>query len=191
MTQLPDQSLDESLDRSLARRLRFFTVPARRLVNAPHLLVAAILVVWVTCSMLYALLEGKGPIEGLWWGVVTGSTVGYGDFYPASTAGRGIATVLIVTMLLLVPIAIGHVIAGLVLDRNQFTHDEQVALATALESAHERIDRVEHLLIASLTAQHGAEFVRRHLDEHATRDEESLDTAERMLGLLSRPEGTQ
>lgn len=42
-------------------------------------------------------------------GIVTGSTLGYGDFYPSSTTGRAVGAVLIVAMLVLVPITIGHV----------------------------------------------------------------------------------
>lgn len=173
---------------AVARRARPLTAPIRRLFNAPHLLVTAILAVWIICSMLYALIEDKGPIESLWWGVVTGSTVGYGDSYPASTAGRGVATFLIVMMLVLVPIAIGHVIANLVLDRNQFTHDEQVALAQSIDSVHERVDRVEHLLIAGMIRQHGEEFVRNALTEYDALDAATVDEAERMLNALSRPE---
>lgn len=175
-------------DAAVARRTRRLTAPVRRLVNAPHLLVVAILVVWVVCSMLYAVIEGKGPVESLWWGVVTGSTVGYGDSYPSSTAGRGVATALIVAMLVLVPIAIGHVIANLVLDRNQFTHDEQVALARAIESVHERIDVVQHLVVTSLRHQHGEDFVRQALADYEAIDASSVDAAERMLDQLSRPE---
>lgn len=169
----------DQADAAVARRLGRVLRPVRTLVNAPHLLVLAILAIWAGCSLTYAVLEGKGPIEGLWWGIVTGSTVGYGDFYPASTTGRAVGAVLIVAMLVLVPIAIGHVIANLVMDK------ESLAVATVLEDVHERIDRLEHLTLASLEAQHGREWLEQRLAEHEVADAATTDVAEQMLALFT------
>jgi voltage-gated potassium channel len=36
------------------------------------------------------------PSDALWWSVVTLTTIGYGDVYPITTAGRAVATVIIV-----------------------------------------------------------------------------------------------
>ena len=173
-----DSDVDEA-ETTLARRLGFVVRPVRGLVNAPHLLVLVVLGIWVACSLVYALLEDKGPIEGLWWGIVTGSTVGYGDFYPSSTAGRAVGAILIVSMLVLVPIAIGHVIANLVFDK------ESLAVATVLEDVHERIDRLEHLTLASLEAQHGREWLEQRLAEHAAADAAQIDVAEQMLAMFT------
>jgi hypothetical protein len=175
---MADTDVDEA-DAVVARRLGFVTRPLRALVNAPHHLVMLVLAIWVACSLTYALLEDKGPIEGLWWGIVTGSTVGYGDFYPATTAGRAVGAVLIVSMLVFVPIAIGHVIANLVFDK------ESLAVATVLEDVHERIDRLEHLTLASLEAQHGREWLDHRLAEYDRADAASTDVAEQMLAMFT------
>lgn len=168
-------------DATPSRRLLPLLIrPLQALVNTPGLLVAAILGIWCLCSFGYAILEEKGPIEGLWWGIVTGSTVGYGDFYPASTAGRGLGAVLIISMLLLIPIAIGHVIAHLVFDK------ETLAVATVLENVHERMDRLEYLTLASLTAQHGETWVTERLDEHRRLDDTTTDVAEEMLAMMQK-----
>lgn len=176
MAEVADE-VDEA-DAVVARRLGFVIRPLQALVNAPHLLVLLIVGIWVACSLVYALLEDKGPIEGLWWGIVTGSTVGYGDFYPSTTTGRAVGAVLIVSMLVLVPIAIGHVIANLVFDK------ESLAVATVLEDVHERIDRLEHLTLASLEAQHGREWLEQRLAEHEAADAATVDVAEQMLAMF-------
>lgn len=168
----------DGAETAIARRIGFVARPVRGLVNAPHLLVLVVLGIWVACSFTYAVLEDKGPVEGLWWGIVTGSTVGYGDYYPSTTAGRAVGAVLIVSMLVLVPIAIGHVIANLVFDK------ESLAVATVLEDVHERIDRLEHLTLASLEAQHGREWLEQRLAEHEAADAATVDVAEQMLAMF-------
>lgn len=105
----------------MRRAVHLFT----RVANTPRLLVAAVVGVWLTCSWTYAVIEDKGPVEALWWGIVTGSTVGYGDYYPSTTAGRFVGAVLIVTMLVLTAIAISQLSAKLIVDRDAFTHEEQ------------------------------------------------------------------
>lgn len=63
-------------------------------------LVVAWLTVMVVCSVaLYALEHGvnqavNSPFDALWWGVVTLSSVGYGDVYPITPEGRLVAMVL-------------------------------------------------------------------------------------------------
>lgn len=174
------------LNRSLARRTEVATRPVRRLVNAPYPLTAAIFVIWVCCSMAYAVVERKGPLESLWWGIVTGSTVGYGDYYPSTTAGRGIAAALIVSMIVLVPIAVGHVIANLVLDRNQFTHEEQVALATTVESLYDRIGVLEGLIAADLEERLGREWVEERVRRHQHALDDGTGVDDKMLDLFGR-----
>ena len=163
--------------------------PVYALVNSPKRLVLLIIAIWVACSLTYAALEDNGgPIDGLWWGIVTGSTVGYGDYYPESDVGRVIAAVLIVSMLILVPIAIGHVIAKFVQDRNQFTHDEQVALAAAVQGVHSRVELLELLVIAGLTEQHGQQWVEDKLVELREAAVSEPDAADEMLALFQHPE---
>jgi voltage-gated potassium channel len=55
---------------------------------------------WVSSAVAFALAEGVGPqgrissfFDALWWSLVTLATVGYGDIYPVTAAGRIIAGV--------------------------------------------------------------------------------------------------
>lgn len=100
----------------------------RYLAERPKWLAYAIGIDVVLCGIIYALLEDKGPIQGIWWAIVTGSTVGYGDFYPATTAGRGVGAFLIITMWWLTILAGAQVTARLISDPDCFSDEEQKRL---------------------------------------------------------------
>lgn len=56
--------------------------------------------------------------EALWWAIVTTTTVGYGDFIPVTTAGRIIASILMIVGIGLIGIVTGTVAAF-------FSHDHR------------------------------------------------------------------
>jgi voltage-gated potassium channel len=64
----------------------------------------AMMVVLVFASVLVLQFEGNDPNgniktggEALWWGWVTMTTVGYGDFYPVTTGGRIVGAIVMLT----------------------------------------------------------------------------------------------
>lgn len=126
--------------------------------NSPRWLVASILTVFVGCTAAYAILEDTGPIEAGWWGVVTASTVGYGDQYPETTAGRGVGAVLILSMFLLVMMATAQLTARLVGDPHLFSDAEQEELKADARAAREdaaasraALERIEASLTGTRT----------------------------------------
>lgn len=92
----------------------------------------------------YAIAEGQGPITSLWWAVVTASTVGYGDAYPETTLGRGVATLLIISMVtVVIPMITASFTSKLIVDRDVFTHEEQEQIKHALQQIADRLDVTE------------------------------------------------
>lgn len=106
----------------------------RAVANSPRRLGWVTLANVVTCSALYSLLEKAGPISGMWWSIVTGSTVGYGDFYPQDTAGRGVAGYFIVSSVVLTILWGAHVNRAFINDPDAWTNSEQRLLLRQVKS---------------------------------------------------------
>jgi len=94
----------------------------------------AMVVVWLACSGAYMMVEDTGPVQALWWGLVTASTTGYGDTYPESTVGRGIAAFLMVSMVwVLLPLWTASIASRLIVNHDDFTNEEQELLQSKLD----------------------------------------------------------
>ncbi|MEW6446290.1 MAG: potassium channel family protein [Pseudomonadota bacterium] len=92
--------------------------------------------------------------DGLWWAVVTISTVGYGDLVPVTAEGRLLGAVLIVFGVLTFSMVMANVAAALVglqveessaeMEREEIRHE--LLILQRLEAMEERFDRLERLL---------------------------------------------
>lgn len=78
--------------------------------------------------------------DGLWWAMTTFATVGYGDKYPVTAAGRGIA----VALMLLGIAAFGVVTAKLAA---LFVEEQEDDAKLHLRSLDDRLRRIEHALL--------------------------------------------
>jgi voltage-gated potassium channel len=99
--------------------------------------------------------------DALWWAIVTVTTVGYGDKYPVSAGGRGVAVVLMLTGIGLVGVLSATVASYFV---GQRTEGDMTEL-------HRRLDRIEALLTSTLAAGPSGQSGRSGQSADETRDE--------------------
>ncbi len=96
------------------------------------------------------------PEEALWWAFVTVTTVGYGDFYPVTTAGRIVAVLLMVSGVGLFGSFAAYIGSLFVADQNE---EEEKRDADDRELMHRLLAQVDSLNqeVKSLRAelQHG------------------------------------
>jgi voltage-gated potassium channel len=122
---------------------------ARRLFThrGLHFVLLAVLALIFACAALVLEFErhARGSNihnygQALWWAIVTVTTVGYGDEYPVTAGGRGVAVVL-----MLVGIGLIGVLTATV--ASFFVQEAADAEKAAL---HERLDRIEAMLAKAL-----------------------------------------
>ncbi len=113
-----------------------------KVANSPRLLVLTSLVLLFLASISYSLFEKKNLLDSLWWALITSTTVGYGDFYPASLGGRVTAIVLLLVMILfLIPMITASFASKLIVNRDAFTHEEQEDMKNLLRKIVEIEER--------------------------------------------------
>lgn len=55
--------------------------------------------------------EITSPLDGVWWALVTSTTVGYGDMVPVTPEGRGIAVLLMLVGIALLSVVTANIAA--------------------------------------------------------------------------------
>jgi voltage-gated potassium channel len=80
-------------------------------------------------------------VDGVWWAVVTSTTVGYGDMVPVTPEGRGVAVLLMLVGIALLSVVTANVAAFFV---------EESAEGSGNEDVLARLDRIERLLAERL-----------------------------------------
>jgi voltage-gated potassium channel len=169
----------------LSRLLAFVLVGLRRarlilMERGLNYVLLVVVVIVFAAAGVEATLERTAPGsnihsygDALWWAIVTITTVGYGDRFPVTAGGRGVAILLMVT-----GIALFGVLAASL--SSYFMGQKQEDLGERLTDVSNRLERIERLLTrlgnsAQNTQADGAE-VCAALDNEvgADRVEESL-----------------
>jgi voltage-gated potassium channel len=134
--------------------------PLLLVANSRGLLAGLLVALILIGAGSHMLLENEDAsfADGLWWAVVTVSTVGYGDISPKTGAGRLVAGCLIASMVLLViPLITAQILSRLVRDADAFTHQEQEEiknrLAVLLEQQAELSRTVQAIATATASAE--------------------------------------
>ena len=70
--------------------------------------------------------EGHTVVDGIWWAIVTSTSVGYGDVVPTSWSGRAVATVVMVVGLSFVALLTAAIAARIVDAEDDREHDELI-----------------------------------------------------------------
>jgi voltage-gated potassium channel len=84
----------------------------------------------------FAILEDEPIGDGLWWAIVTITTVGYGDVLPETPAGRIAGAMLMVLGIGFVALVTASIAA-------HFVGEEEHELAAEIRRIHERLDGIE------------------------------------------------
>ena len=101
---------------------------------------AAFVLVAVMAGGLFALFEGHSLVDGLWWTVVTLTTVDYGDFSPVTTGGRVTAVMLMLAGIGVVSFITANIAAF-------FVESDQESELADHRSLDERQKRMEDALV--------------------------------------------
>lgn len=112
----------------------------------------SMITVAISATLVYiAERQTDGPIEtyadALWWAVTTITTVGYGDMYPTTGFGRGIAVFLMLTGITLFGLLTASVAAFFIEEDTNTSNENQ------LEEIMKRLDDIEQ----KITQQNGHE----------------------------------
>jgi voltage-gated potassium channel len=124
-------------------------VAARRLFrpsSLPYIALLVGLLVVISGAALSALdrHDVKSVGDGIWWALVTVTTVGYGDITPVTVGGRIIAAIVMVVGIGFYAVLTATIAATFV---GHETKADDETMRRQLEEIAERLERIEHALL--------------------------------------------
>ncbi|MBO0676919.1 two pore domain potassium channel family protein [Mycolicibacterium sp. S2-37] len=94
----------------------------------------------------YAVFEHESLWDSFWWAIVTGATVGYGDEFPDTIAGRAVGIALIVCCVFLVSLLTARMATYMIVHNDAFTDVEQEQIKADLTEVKADLAKVLRLL---------------------------------------------
>ena len=114
-----------------------------------------LLVVVLIGATIYTLVEAVSFLDGLWWAIVTATTVGYGDISPETVGMRVVAVAVMFTGILTAAIVTASVAAQIVSTKLERANHTQ-----AIDDDFDYvIERVQELKRRHLEDEHGDDNV--------------------------------
>ena len=117
--------------------------------NLPYIAALTLLLVTVSGIAVHETDPTRfpNPWRGLWFAIVTVTTVGYGDTFPTSVVGRLVASFLMVVGIGFLGLATasiaGHFVNQDADDKHRESTDKQEEILAELRRVHDRLDRLE------------------------------------------------
>lgn len=99
--------------------------PLLRFANNGRAITIAIIVVIIGSAAGYSITEGKDWFTSVWFAIVAGWTVGFGDQFPVTPDGRLVCILLIASMWFLSLLANAYITSRQITDNDEWTHEEQ------------------------------------------------------------------
>ncbi len=144
----------------LIRVTRSLIIPLlrqRKQTTIASLLLALVLILSLS-SMLILIVESgveganiQTAQDAVWWTLVTISTVGYGDFYPVTTAGHVVGTIVIVCGVSFFGVISGYMASVFVApEQQENAKEQQKEMRNEVENVLKRMEENQNRILAEL-----------------------------------------